>query len=126
MTVGKTIEREIVVDNGRAVTFLGDGLRVYGTPSMIADIEMVCRDLAFSDLAQREDTVGSHLLVDHLGPALIDDVVKISAEIKERAGRVIAFEAKVYRAGSLIGTAFHRRAVVDLDRLKAKLIALRG
>lgn len=125
MTVGKTIEREIVVDGDRAVTFMGEGLRVYGTPFMIADIEMACRDLVLPDLAEGEDTVGAHLLVDHLGPAVFGNVVRILAEVTEHSGRLIEFQAKVFRKDSLVGTAFHRRAVVDLKRLKGKLAALR-
>ncbi|NTC82585.1 thioesterase family protein [Agrobacterium tumefaciens] len=126
MTNEKTVEREIVVDGARAVNFLGEDLRMYGTPSMIADIETGCRELVQPHLAHGEDTVGTHLIVEHLGPAILGDVVRISIQVKEHVGGVIAFEAKIFRADILIGTALHRRAVVALDRLKTKLNALRG
>ena len=33
------------VTRDRTIGFMGEALRVYGTPSMVRDIEMACKDL---------------------------------------------------------------------------------
>ena len=67
--VGKSLTRDIVVDDARAISFMGPELRVYGTPSVLADIEFVCRDLLRSLLPEGQDSVGSQVVLDHIGAA---------------------------------------------------------
>ena len=51
LKAGISLERDIRIGEDRTISFLGDELRVYETPSMIADIEYACRDLLFDNLA---------------------------------------------------------------------------
>ncbi|MGB1007925.1 MAG: thioesterase family protein, partial [Thalassobaculaceae bacterium] len=58
LTLGLTLSRPLTVDPARTIDFMGPDLRVYATPSMINDMEHVCRDLAVAHLSADQDTVG--------------------------------------------------------------------
>ena len=58
LTEGLSLERTIQIGEDRVITFMGDDLRVYETPSMIADIEYACRDLLHENLPDGWDSVG--------------------------------------------------------------------
>lgn len=121
---GKSISRNITIDPERTIAFMGPELRVYATPRMIADVEMACRDLLLPMLEDGKDTVGIHVSMDHLGPALAGDTVTVEATIVKVDRSRITFEASVTCNGDKIGAANHIRAVIaiadQLARLRAR------
>ena len=68
MKPGMTYQRTITVDDGRAISFMGDDLRVYATPHVVSDLEYACRDFIKEHLPEGQDSVGSHVEIRHLKP----------------------------------------------------------
>ena len=113
--------RQYAIDKERTISFMGDELRVYGTPFMVRDIEETSRLLVQDHLDEGEETVGAHVSVDHLGATLIGQTVTINARITGVDGRRINLEAEVHDGIDLVGKAKHVRFVIDRDRQKERL-----
>ena len=64
-------QRAFEIDEERTISFMGDELRVYGTPYMVRDIEETSRLVVQEHLDDGEGTVGAHVSVDHLGASLM-------------------------------------------------------
>ena len=111
------------IDRQRTIDFMGDELRVYGTPWMTRDIEETCRLLTLEHLDEGEDSVGARVEVDHLGATLLGSLVDVTAKVGETDGRRITFEAEVHDPLDQVGKARHVRFVIDKDRQKERLQA---
>ena len=107
----------------RTIDFMGDELRVYGTPWMTRDIEETCRLLTLEHLDEGEDSVGARVEVDHLGATLLGSWVDVTAKVVKTDGRRITFEAEVHDPLDQVGKARHVRFVIDKDRQKERLQA---
>ncbi|MFN0262341.1 thioesterase family protein [Tepidamorphus sp. 3E244] len=125
MSSDDVLERDLVIDEARLVTFLGPDLRVYGTPRMLLDVEMACRDLLLQHLADGNDSVGVGAQLQHLGGAVEGDTVHIRVHMTQFDGRRAEFEAEVSRKGAVIGSFTHQRAVMPLDKLKKRIAAMK-
>jgi len=123
---GLTMKRDIRIDKQRTIDFMGDDLRVYATPSIVADMEYACRDLALEHLDDNEDTVGTRVEIDHIGASLLDTTVNLLAKITGVEGRQINFEFFVEENGETIAHGIHQRFVVDMSRMKTKLAMKRS
>ena len=85
--------RKVMVDESRVINFMGDDCRVYATPRIISDVEYTCRDFLLEHLDTGEDSVGTKVNWEHVGPALlgaemadgIEDPEQRNAEIFLRA-----------------------------------------
>ena len=119
---GQQTSREIVVDPARTIDFMGPDIRVYATPNMVADVEMVCRDMLLSKLEPGQDSVGIRVVIDHLGSALAGDQIVIHAEVKAVDGRRVSFDTTIMLGEKTIGSMQHIRAVVSVADLKARLV----
>ena len=111
------------IDRQRTIDFMGDELRVYGTPWMTRDIEETCRLLTLEHLDEGEDSVGVRVEVDHLGATLLGSWVDVTAKVVETDGRRITFEAEVHDPLDQVGKARHVRFVIDKNRQKERLQA---
>ncbi|MCC6534253.1 MAG: LysR family transcriptional regulator [Burkholderiales bacterium] len=123
LTVGMTRKTRIVVDTERTIGFMGEALRVYGTPAMVRDVEIFCKDFLGEFLTPEENSVGARVEIDHLGPTLRNMWVEITATVTAVEGRRVNFEAEVRDALDVVGRAQHTRFVVDLAKQKARLEA---
>lgn len=121
---GLIFTRRLTVDTGRTIGFMGEAGRVYATPALIGDIEYTCRDGMLDHLDPGEDSVGTHIELDHLAATLPGMAVEIIVTVAEVSGRLITFDAIARDALDEIGRGQHIRFVVDvrktLDRLQAK------
>tara|TARA_R110000868_G_scaffold4155_27_gene25504 strand:- start:4042 stop:4443 length:402 start_codon:yes stop_codon:yes gene_type:complete len=113
--------RQFEIDTGRTISFMGDDLRVYGTPYMVRDIEETSRLLVQDHLDDGEETVGAHVSVDHLGASLMGMTATVTAKITEVDGQRVTLEAEVHDGMDLVGRAKHVRFVIDRDRQAARL-----
>jgi fluoroacetyl-CoA thioesterase len=120
--VSKTARIE--VDRDRTISFMGEEDRVYGTPFLVGDIEMTCRQLILDHAEPGEDSVGTGVSIKHLAPTLLGMAVEITATVAAVDGRKVAFEISAKDAIDQICTGTHGRFVVDVkktvERLKAK------
>jgi predicted thioesterase len=122
--IGKSMTRQIVIDDSRAISFMGPDLRVYGTPSVLSDIEMASRDLLLTMLEPGQDSVGTHVDLSHLEAAVLGAQVEITVTIADAAKRRVTFEAAVDSASRRIATAKHDRMIVSVADLKARIASL--
>lgn len=121
LTSGLEGTRQFEIDTSRTIEFMGDDLRVYGTPYMVRDIEETSRLLVQEHLDEGEETVGAHVSVDHLGASLIGMTATVSAKIVDVDGQRVTLEVEVHDGMDLVGRAKHVRFVIDRDRQAARL-----
>lgn len=118
----------IEVDRDRTIGFMGEGGRVYGTPYLVRDIEMTCRQLILDHGEAGEDSVGTDVAIKHLAPTLLGMSVEIVATVVAVDGRKIIFEITAKDDLEQISSGTHGRFVVDVnktvERLKAKAAKL--
>jgi fluoroacetyl-CoA thioesterase len=124
LTAGTTHSVTIAIDRDRTISFMGDELRVYGTPMMVMDCEQTCRLLLLQHHDAGEDSVGARVEIDHLGPTLLGQNVTVTAKVTEVALPRVLFEIEVADEIDTVGRAKHTRFVVDHakqgERLKKK------
>lgn len=113
--------RAFEIDEERTIAFMGDELRVYGTPYMVRDIEETSRLVVQEHLDDGEETVGAHVSVDHLGASLMGMTSTVSVKIIDVDGQRITLEAGVHDGVDLVGKAKHVRFVIDRERQAARL-----
>jgi fluoroacetyl-CoA thioesterase len=116
--------KRLVVDRDRTIDFMGDEARVYGTPWLIRDIELICRELLLAHGEAGEDSVGMEVSVRHAAPTLEGMTVEVTATVTAIAGRKVSFEVSAMDGIEPIAAGTHTRFVVDVaktvERLKAK------
>lgn len=113
--------QQFEIDISRTIEFMGDELRVYGTPYMVRDIEETSRLLVQEHLDEGEETVGAHVSVDHLGASLLGMTATVAAKIVDVDGQRVTLEVEVHDGMDLVGKAKHVRFVIDRDRQAARL-----
>ena len=123
LKAGLSTTRRFTIDKERTISFMGEELRVYATPSMVFDIERTCRDFLNEHQKEGEDSVGARVEIDHLGPTLLGMWVDVTAEIAAVEGPRVVFEVEVKDALDTVGRAKHIRFVVDKARQKQRLEA---
>jgi predicted thioesterase len=120
----------IEVDRDRTIGFMGEEGRVYGTPYLVRDIEMTCRQLILDHGDAGEDSVGTYIAIKHLAPTLLGMTVEITATVTAVEGRKVGFEVTANDNVEKICSGTHGRFVVDvgktIERLKAKAAKLAG
>ena len=124
LLTGLQVTKKIKVNRERTIGFMGEKGRVYGTPSMVEDIEYTCHELIQSHLDENENSVGTHVSVDHLGATLEGDTVEVNVGVINIDGRRVSFEAEVKDTLEVVGRGKHSRFIVDInknfERLNAK------
>jgi predicted thioesterase len=124
LQVGQTETRRFTVDEARCIGFMGKEGMVYATPKMVLDVEHLCRDFLLEHLDEGEDSVGSHVSIDHLAATPAGLEVAIDIRVTGIEKRRVTFEFLVRDPIEDCGRGKHVRFVVDkaksLERIKAK------
>jgi predicted thioesterase len=124
LKVGIKVSKTIAIDRTRTIGFMGDEGRVYATPRMVEDFEDTCRNFLLEHLDEGEDTVGTHVSMDHMAPTVEGDKVTFEIEITKVDGRMVTLQAAVSDSVEPVGRGTHSRFVVDkaktFERLTAK------
>ena len=121
LTVGTEHSATFDVDTDRTIAFMGDALRVYATPSMVLDVERTCRALLVAHHDSGEDSVGARVEIDHLGPTLLGQQVRVTARVTEIALPRVVFEIEVADELDVVGRSKHVRFVVDTAKQGERL-----
>lgn len=120
----------IEVDRDRTIGFMGEEGRVYGTPYLVRDIEITCRELILEHADAGEDSVGTDISIKHIAPTLFGMKVEIAVTVTLVEGRRVVFGISAKDDVEQICTGTHGRFVVDVSktvqRLKAKAAKLAG
>ena len=126
LTAGLTFTQRITVDEPRVIAFMGDDCRVYATPRIISDIEYTCRNFLLQHVDPGEDSVGTRVSVEHVGPALLGAEVSIDVRVANVDGRRVTFEAVVRDGADDVLRGTHERFVVAVDKVRERLLRKRA
>lgn len=118
---GMTTTRRIEVDTPRTIDFLGESLRVYATPELVRDFEIVCRDFLLGHLDPGEDSVGTGISITHGGATLRGMGVDIAVAVAKIEGRLVTFDLVARDAVEEISRGSHSRFVVEVEKLRARV-----
>ena len=99
---------------------------VYATPRMVSDVEYTCRDFLLGHLDPGEDSVGSHVSIDHLAATPIGLKVIVDVTIAEVDRRRVSFEFAVHDPVEQVGRGRHVRFVVETAKTRERLAAKRA
>ena len=121
LTPGTSLKRRIEIDRDRTIDFMGDELRVYSTPSMVSDMEYTCRDLIMDHAEDDEDSVGTHVSVDHLAPTLLGMWVDVTATVTAVEGSRINFDVEVHDTIEPVGHGQHVRFMINKEKQAGRL-----
>ena len=124
LRAGVSLVNRVQVDRDRTIGFMGEEGRVYGTPYLVRDIEMTCRQLILEHGDAGEDSVGTDVSIKRLAPTLLGMTAEITATVSAVEGRKVTFEVTAKDDLDQICSGSHGRFVVDVgktvERLKAK------
>ncbi|HEX7836896.1 MAG TPA: thioesterase family protein [Kofleriaceae bacterium] len=124
LKVGLVSTKRVTVDESRCIGFMGKEGMVYATPRMVSDVEYACRDFLLEHLDEGEDSVGTHLSIDHLAATPLELEVTIDVTIADIEKRRVTFEFSVRDPVEECGRGRHVRFVADkaksFERIKAK------
>lgn len=125
LRVGTTKSCRHTINKERTIGFMGDDCLVYGTPNLLYDIEILCRDLLLEHSEAGQDSVGTRVELNHTGPTLLTMWVELTATVTEIKGRAVNFDVTVRDSLEQVADCKHSRFVVDVEptvkRLKGKL-----
>src|SRR5881296_2301570 len=93
--------RKITVDEPRVINFMGEDCRVYATPRIISDVEYTCRDFLLGHLDAGEDSVGTKVNWEHVGPALLGAEITISVKLTSVDDEALVRAAR-HRIGAVV------------------------
>jgi predicted thioesterase len=120
---GVSATTSLTIDRARTIDFLGEELRVYATPELVRDFEIACRTLLLRYCEPGEDSVGTGIRVAHTGATLLGMAVRIDVKITRVEGRSVTFALGAHDPVEEIASGEHTRAVVDVERLRARVAA---
>ena len=116
----------IHVDDGRCIAFMGPENAVYATPHMVSDVEYAIRDFLLGYLDPGEDTVGTHVIIDHLAATPMGMRVTIEYAVIRVDGRSVRCAFRVRDELEECGTGVHVRFVVDAEKTRQRLAKKRA
>ena len=123
LQTGQTSSRRITIDKPRTIDFLGEALRVYATPELVRDFEIVCRDFLLGYCDAGEDSVGTGISLSHSGATMLGMPVDITVSVTAVEGRKVTFSLIARDGAEEISRGEHGRFVVQVEKLRAKLAA---
>jgi len=126
LQAGLETSKTVTVDESRCIGFMGKEGMVYATPRMVSDVEYTCRDFLLEHLDAGEDSVGSHVSIDHLAATPVGLAVSINIRIAELDRRKVVFEFTVRDPVEEVGRGKHVRFVVDTAKTRERLAAKRA
>ena len=119
---GLTASKTLTVDEQRVISFMGDDCRVYATPRTISDLEYTCREFLLAHLDPGEDSVGTKVNWEHVGPALLGEKITVSLKLVQVEGRRLTFEGSIEAGGDAVAHGTHERFVVDVQKVRERLL----
>ena len=123
MKIGDSFEvRQVVTDAVTAEAVGSGGMRVFGTPFMIAMMENAAFRLLQKDLPEGKSSVGTKVDIVHTAPTPLGMTVTVKAEVAEISanGKMVDFKVTATDETGPIGEGTHQRAVIDTERFLAK------
>jgi predicted thioesterase len=123
--VGTTLTQQATVQEQNTVGALLAGMPpVTATPWLVSISELACYRLAEKLLEPGVITVGSRVVIDHLGPSKVGAVLSVEATLRERDKNRFHFTVRIQDGSRTVANVEHTRAAVPLDKITAMLAGL--
>jgi predicted thioesterase len=127
---GLTRTQRIDSARERPMGLAGEDARIYSTPQLLYDMEVVCRELLVAHVDAGKDSVGTRIEIDRSGATPLGTAVEIAVTVTAVNNAAVSFEFVVRDDVEEIARGKHNRFVVDVakteQRLKAKLAKAGG
>jgi fluoroacetyl-CoA thioesterase len=114
-------KKVLTVDEGRCIAFMGPENAVYATPHIVSDVEYAIRDFLLGYLDPGEDTVGTHVTIDHLAATPRGMRVTIEYAVTAVDGRRVRCAFRVRDEMEECGSGVHVRFVVDVEKARQRV-----
>ena len=117
-----TLSTRYTVQDKDTVGFLVSGMpMVAATPYLVTIAEMVCYDIAKKLIEPDQITVGSRVVIDHLGASKVGATLVVAASLRARDRNRFTFDVTIKDGERTVATVEHVRAAVSVQKLMAAL-----
>jgi enoyl-CoA hydratase len=117
-----TVAAQHTIHLGQQLSTKGrHGAVVFSTPNMILLMERAAKEALRTFLEDDEESVGTSVNVQHLAATPIGAKVRAEATVTGITDRAIDFDVVAFDALEPIGRGTHRRAVVQLEKVRRRL-----
>lgn len=121
ITVGMKAKVSSLVEKEDTALQVGSGsLLVYATPCMAALMEGAACEAIAEAVPEDQTTVGIELNLQHTAATPVGLEVWAEAEVTAVEGKIISFQIQAFDEAGQIGTATHKRALVNSQRFLDK------
>jgi predicted thioesterase len=94
---------------------------VAATPYLVAVAEMACGRLVQDSLEPGQITVGSRVVIDHLGPSKVGAELVVRAALVNREKNRMRFAVEIEDGTRTVAKVEHERAAVSLEKIMKAL-----
>jgi fluoroacetyl-CoA thioesterase len=94
---------------------------VAATPYLVGVAEMACGRLAEDLLEPGQITVGSRVVIDHLGPSKVGAELLLKAALVKRDRNRFTFSVRIEDGARTVAVVEHERVAVSLQKLMSAL-----
>ncbi len=120
--IGTTATREFTVRNEDTVGHLVPGMpMVAATPYMVTIAERTCHEIPKAFLEPGYITVGTRVVIDHLGASKVGARLVVEATLTKRERNRFTFNATIKDGERTVAAVEHTRTAVALQKLLASL-----
>ena len=91
--------------------------QVASTPFLVTVAEMACYRLAENLIEPGQITVGSRVVIDHLGPSKVGATLVAEATLQARDRNRLQFFVRIQDGGRTVATVEHVRAAVSAEKM---------
>ncbi len=125
--IGATLTQSFEVTAGDTAAAIGNtGVDVVSTMTLVKLIETACYGVIEACYEDGDATVGTHVALDHTGPAYPGRTVEIAATLSGLEGRRYTFEVDVSQDGRAVMSGEHVRVVVRSEKFSSGPVAQDG
>lgn len=111
-------ETRVIVEAKDTVGALVPGMpHVAATPYLVAIAEMACSRLIKDLLEPGQITVGSRVVIDHLGPSKVGAELVLKAALVKREKNRFKFTVRIDDGERTVAMVEHERAAVSLEKI---------
>jgi fluoroacetyl-CoA thioesterase len=120
--IGFTKERKIRINSDQTTSFLWEGENVLSTPSLISEIEEMCRLLLKEQFISDPnwDSVGTLVDIRHIAATPVGAEVLLKSKVILVSSRRIMFEVEAFDNLEKIAEGRHERFIINIPEFKDK------
>ncbi len=124
--IGDTVSLEFLVEESDLAAFQGEMVHpFYSTFALGRDAEWTCRQFVLQMKEADEEGIGTFLNIKHVSPALLGEIVKITATIKFLSGNKINCDFQVRVGDRIIAEGEQGQAILKKERVESLISSLK-